>query len=61
MLIFHGSLGPHVADAVAHMPSVRVLLQVDDDTALIEGAEWYHDVVAAAEPAPASSVPARTR
>jgi len=51
VLVFHGSLGPQVADAVASMPTVRVLLQVEDGTPLIEGAEWYHDVVAAAEPA----------
>jgi len=52
VIVFHGSLGPQLADAVAHMPTVRSLLQVDDGTPLIEGAEWYHDVVAAAAPAP---------
>jgi len=51
VIVFHGSLGPRVADAVAEMPTVRVLLQVDDGTPLIEGAEWYHDVVSTAEPA----------
>ena len=52
VIVFHGSLGPQLADAVAQMPTVRSLLQVDDGTPLIEGAEWYHDVVAAAAPAP---------
>jgi len=52
VIVFHGSLGPQLADAVADMPTVRSLLQVDDGTPLIEGAEWYHDVVAAAAPAP---------
>ncbi|MGI9643679.1 MAG: AMP-binding protein, partial [Ilumatobacteraceae bacterium] len=52
VLVFHGSLGARVAEAVPSMPTVRVLLQVDDGTPLIEGAEWYHDVVAATEPAP---------
>ena len=51
VLVFHGSLGPQVADAVASMPTVRVLLQVDDGTPLVEGAEWYHDVVERSEPA----------
>jgi 3-oxocholest-4-en-26-oate---CoA ligase len=52
VLVFHGSLGERVAEAVAMMPSVRVLLQVDDGTPLIEGAEWFHEVVDAAAPAP---------
>ena len=52
VLVFHGSLGEQVADAVASMQTVRVLLQVDDGTPLIEGAEWYHEVVDAAAPAP---------
>ena len=51
VLIFHGSLGPQVADALAAMPTVRVLLQVDDGSPRVEGAEWYHEVVAAAAPA----------
>ena len=51
VLVFHGSLGERVAEAVSSMPTVRVLLQVDDGAPLVEGAEWYHEVVAAAEPA----------
>jgi len=51
VLVFHGSLGPQVADAVALMPTVRVLLQVDDGTPLVEGAEWYHELVERSEPA----------
>ena len=50
-LVFHGSLGPQVAAAVTSMPTVRTLLQVDDGTPLVEGAEWYHDVVEGSEPA----------
>ena len=52
VLVFHGSLGERVAEAVAAMPTVRVLLQVDDGTPLIEGAKWYHEVIESAEPAP---------
>ena len=51
VLVFHGSLGPQVADAVASMPTVRVLLQVDDGTPLVEGAEWYHVVIEQSDPA----------
>jgi acyl-CoA synthetase (AMP-forming)/AMP-acid ligase II len=50
-LIFHGSLGDRVAEAVASMPTVRILLQVDDGSPLVSGAEWYHEVVASSEPA----------
>lgn len=52
VLIFHGSLGPRVAEAVALMPTVTTLVQVDDGSPLIAGAEWYHELVAAAQPAP---------
>ena len=51
VLVFHGSLGARVAEPVPMMPSVRALLQVDDGTPLIEGAQWYHEVVDAAAPA----------
>jgi fatty-acyl-CoA synthase len=50
-LVFHGSLGERVAEARASMPTVATLLQVDDGSPLVPGAEWYHEVVAAAEPA----------
>ena len=52
VLVFHGGLGDRVAEALPAMPSVRTLLQVDDGSPLIDGAEWYHEVVAAADPAP---------
>ncbi len=45
VLIFHGSLADRVAEAVATMPSVRTLLQVDDGSPLMQGAEWYHEAV----------------
>jgi fatty-acyl-CoA synthase len=51
VLVFHGSLGERVAEAAASMPTVRILLQVDDGSPLVAGAEWYHEVVATAEPA----------
>ncbi|MGA9276006.1 AMP-binding protein [Ilumatobacter sp.] len=51
VIVFHGSLGDRVVEAREMLPSVRTLLQVDDGSPLIEGAEWYHEVVAASEPA----------
>ena len=51
VLVFHGSLAQRVLEAVPSMPSVRLLLQVDDDSPLVAGAQWYHEVVAGAPPA----------
>ncbi|BAN03434.1 AMP-binding protein [Ilumatobacter coccineus] len=51
VLIFHGSLADRVDGARASMPTVRVLLQVDDGSPLLDGAEWYHEVRDAAAPA----------
>ncbi|WP_420452264.1 AMP-binding protein [Ilumatobacter sp.] len=51
VLVFHGSLGDRVTEARAAMPTVTTLLQVDDGEPLADGAEWYHEVVAASEPA----------
>ena len=51
VIVFHGSLGERVAEAHESMPTVTTLIQVDDGSPLIEGAVWYHDIVAAAEPA----------
>ncbi len=51
VLVFHGSLGERVAEAAASMPTVRTLLQVDDGSPLVSGAQWYHEVVDAAAPA----------
>jgi acyl-CoA synthetase (AMP-forming)/AMP-acid ligase II len=51
VLVFHGVLGDRVAEAVPSMPSVKLLLQVDDGSPLVEGAHWYHHTVASASPA----------
>jgi 3-oxocholest-4-en-26-oate---CoA ligase len=51
-VIFHGSLGDRLTAGRAQLPKLRLLLQVDDGTPLIEGAAWFHEAVAAAEPAP---------
>ncbi len=52
VLVFHGSLGERVAEARSMMPSVTTLVQVDDGSPLIDGAEWYREIVDVAEPAP---------
>jgi len=52
VLVFHGTFADRVADARARLPKLRVLLQVDDGAPLLEGARWYHEAVAASEPAP---------
>ncbi len=52
VLVFHGSLADRVGEAQATVPSLRLLLQVDDGSPLLPGARWYHDVVNEAVPAP---------
>lgn len=51
VLVFHGSLGDRVAEAQSMMPSVTTLVQVDDGSPLVDGAEWYDELVEAAKPA----------
>ncbi len=52
VLVFHGSLAERVEEARSMMPTVTTLVQVDDGSPLIEGAEWYHEIVDATAPAP---------
>ena len=52
VLVFHGSLGDRVTEARPDMASVTTLLQVDDGSPLVDGAYWYHEVVAESAPAP---------
>ncbi len=52
VLVFHGALGERVAEAAHLMPTVSSLVQVDDGTPLVEGAVWFHELVAGATPAP---------
>lgn len=51
VLLFHGSLGDQVADAVAMMPTVTTLVQVDDGSPLVDGAVRYDDLIGSSEPA----------
>ncbi len=52
VLVFHGAMAERVAAAAARLPKLRLLLQVDDGAPLLEGATFFHDVVAQFEPAP---------
>ncbi len=52
VLVFHGSLGDRLIGVRDRVPSLRVLLQVDDGSPLVEGAQWYHEVLESSEPAP---------
>jgi fatty-acyl-CoA synthase len=50
-MVFHSTFADRVAAVVGQVPSLQILLQVDDGTRapLLEGAEWYEDALAAAE------------
>ncbi len=50
-LIFHGSLGDRLIGIRERLPELRLLVQVDDGTPLVDGAIWYDDLAAHA-PAP---------
>ena len=52
VLVFHGAMADRVAAAAARLPKLRLLLQVDDGAPLLEGATFFHDVLARFEPAP---------
>src|SRR4051812_10010948 len=50
-LVFHSSLGDRVAQVVARLPALKLLIEVDDGgTGQVEGAVPYEDVVAANAP-----------
>jgi fatty-acyl-CoA synthase len=51
-LVFHGSLGDRVVGLRERLPQLKLLLQVDDGSPLVEGAQWFHEAVDAAAPAP---------
>jgi fatty-acyl-CoA synthase len=53
-LVYHSVFAPVVSQVRADVPTLRVLLQVDDSSgaALLPGATWYEDALAAASPGP---------
>ncbi|MEZ5230436.1 MAG: hypothetical protein R2710_28345 [Acidimicrobiales bacterium] len=54
-IVVHSRFAPTLASILADLPDLRVIIQVPDDSngALLPGAEWYEDVLAAASPASA--------
>jgi fatty-acyl-CoA synthase len=52
ILLFHGSLGEHVAKVVDRLPSLRAVVQVDDGAPRVDGALDYEALIADHAPAP---------
>ena len=53
-VVFHSAFADRVAEVIGDLPSLEVLLQVDDgsDTPLLPGAVWYEEALAAASAEP---------
>ncbi|WP_420453538.1 acyl-CoA synthetase [Ilumatobacter sp.] len=51
-VVVHSCFAPVLDEVRAELPDLRVVLQVadDSDVGLLDGAEWYEDVLAAASP-----------
>jgi len=51
-IVYHSAFAPTLADIRSSLPGLTTLLQVRDDSGneLLDGAEWYEDVLAAASP-----------
>jgi acyl-CoA synthetase (AMP-forming)/AMP-acid ligase II len=49
-IVFHSALAPTLAEVLADLPQLTVLLQIADDSGndLLPGAEWYEEALAAA-------------
>jgi fatty-acyl-CoA synthase len=52
VVVFHGSLGPHLDAVRDRCPSVRAIVQVDDGSPLVDGALDYAELLASHEPMP---------
>ncbi len=52
VVVFHGSLGEHLAAVRDRCPSVRAIVQVDDGAPLVDGALEYEELLAAHDPMP---------
>jgi fatty-acyl-CoA synthase len=53
-IVFHSQFAPTLAEVLPDLPHVSLLLQVPDesDNALLDGARWYEDALAAASGSP---------
>ena len=51
-VVVHSRFAPVLAEVLAELPRLRVILQVPDESgnALLPGAQWYEDALAAASP-----------
>jgi acyl-CoA synthetase (AMP-forming)/AMP-acid ligase II len=51
-IVYHSAFADRLAEVLPDLPQLRVLLQVDDGSgaALLPGATWYEDALAAASP-----------
>jgi fatty-acyl-CoA synthase len=51
-IVFHSAFADRVAEVLPDLPNLQILLQVDDGSggALLPGAVWYEDALAAASP-----------
>ena len=58
-IVYHSAFAPTVAAVRARLPRLELLLQVPGDSchALLPGAVWYEDALAAASPEPPPVVP----
>jgi 3-oxocholest-4-en-26-oate---CoA ligase len=50
-LIFHGSLGEQVAKVLGRAPRLKLAIQIDDGSPLLDGCATYEDLIAAHAPA----------
>ncbi len=49
-LIFHGALGDQVAKVLGRAPNLKLVLQIDDGSPLVDGAQRYEDALGAHAP-----------
>lgn len=51
-IVIHSQFAPVLAEVLPHLPQLRVLIQVPDDSGngLLPGAVWYEDALAASSP-----------
>ena len=52
VLVFHGALGEHVAKVRDEIPTLKVVVQVDDGSPLLDGAVAYEDLIGSATAMP---------
>ena len=59
-IIFHSTFAPLLAEVLADLPAPVLLLQVTDDSGepLLDGAHWYEEALAGADPAAAAGLAA---